>query len=433
MTNKYCDSPIHKCLCLFLALIFFITIVLSVPAAADSVRPNEPVGWKDGDTFRDILLAVLDGWGISFSRSDPDDETSILEYSDQLMQQFYDANQTTQELFWDAVKFGASETGNIILDFLGVTKLMQFGEWLVDRFDLVNNSSTSEVLSQTYYIGSVPLVQLPNSNSYYKGYRLTFGSSSSFPVYIMPARVKSGNSTGNVAIVFSKSYVSGSLISVYDSSNTRVYQASMRYSDSSISFAYANTLYDFFFSDIDPSTAPYYSSYSALESFLISNPISIQPTYSNFVINTTVINIPSENDISPDEGLQIEVPGTNWGDSIYTILNIIERLIGLYDSTQLNINTVIDLISTLLQGLQKSVSVENIPGAVVLDYDEYDIPLETEWSLVDGFFSEETEGSPFSTLTTILYGFPEPFVIFFSVIVVFVVAYGFIRLGRDSH
>lgn len=429
MTKKYCDSPIHKCLCLSLSLIFIFTIVLSVPASADSVRPNEPVGWKDGDTFRDILLAVLDSWGISFSKADPSDDTSILELSDQLMQEFYDANETTQELFWDLVQYGASETGNIILDFLGVNKIRQFANWLKDKFSLSDNSSldisvgNSSIYVLSDGISSVNVRVLP-AVWYNENLDERMIVSNISPVYYYAI------SAGNTATLIMLSDSPFTITSLPNgASHTAVYTSSYYSSDSNgLYVIYLDTFNLYFPSEIlyDNSSRP----------VVPSTPWTVTPIGSssslNLVINTDVLDIPSE-DMDPDDGLQIEVPGTNWGDSIYTILNIIERLIGLYDSTQLNINTVIDLISTLLQGLQKSVSVENIPGAVILDYDDYDIPLETEWSLVDGFFSEETEGSPFSALTTIIYGFPEPFVLFFSVIVVFVVAYGFIRMGRDSH
>lgn len=422
MTNKYCDSPTHKCLCLSLALIFFFSIVFSIPAGAvdpspspssSPIRPNEPIGWKDGDTFRDIMLVVLDSWGISFSKSDPDDEKSILEYSDELMQQFYDANHTTQELFWDLVQYGASETGDIILDFLGVNKIRQFANWLIDKFSLQDNSSVSTGLPSGYYLIDGTPVNIYLNDGY-----VNQPSFSSGVLYTL---------TNGTSFILVSDFSSGQAYFNLYKGNTLVYSES-QYTGSNPYLRYWFTIV----SGTNNLFLQFPSQRKSLSPYTVDTFFGNMTSFPSLVINTQIINVPSE-DLNPDDGLQIEVPGTNWGDSIFTILNIIERLIGLYDSTQLNINSVIELISTLLQGLQKSVSVENIPGAVVLDYDEYDIPLETEWSLVEGFFSEETEGSPFSTLTTILYAFPEPFVLFFSVIVVFVVAYGFIRLGRDSH
>lgn len=460
MLRNLCDSPIHKWLSALLAFIFIFFIVLSVPAAADSVRPNEPVGWKDGDTFRDILLAVLDSWGISFSKSDSSDDTSILEYSDQLMQQFYDANQTTQELFWDAVKFGASETGNIILDFLGVNKIRQFANWLIDKFSLTDNSSF--IVSSDLFVDYDPSISPSNvpsfsvvsqSSTYY--HLLNYNNALNYILTNRPGITLSA--------VVSPDLVSEYFIWSIPAPSSFFHAVAVRYGSNAVypvtidvsSFPSLTSLpsdvsdipYDncFYFD-------PYLNSYlwftrgNGYQSLASSSGIfystSLSRVYDflspiNLTIVTQVIDVPSE-DIDPDDGLQIEVPGTNWGDSIYTILDIIERLIGLYDSTQLNINSVIDLISTLLQGLQSSVIVENIPGAVTLDYDEYDIPLETEWALIDDFYGleyseDDTLFTPFDTLKSLIFGLPEPLLLFLSVMIVWIVAYGFIRMGRDSH
>lgn len=443
MLRNLCDSPIHKWLSALLAFIFFFVLVLAVPASAvdpspspspSPIRPNEPIGWHDGDTFRDILLAVLDSWGISFSKSDPSDETSILELSDQLMQEFYDANETTQQLFWDLVKFGASETGDIILDFLGVNKIRQFANWLKDKFSLTDNSSVD------ISVGNSSIYVLSDGNS-------------SVNVRVLPAVWYNENLdermiVSNISPVYYYAISAGNtvtLIMLSDSpftitslpngaSHTAVYSNSYYSSDSNGLYVIYLDVFNLYF----PSEILYDNSSRPV---VPSPPWIITPIGSssslNLVINTDVLDIPSE-DMDPDDGLQIQIPGTNWGDSIYTILDLFERLIGLYDNTQLEIVSIVETLEYLIDNLQRSVTVENIPGAVTLDYDDYDIPLETEWSLIDDFYGleyseDDTLFTPFDTLKSLIFGLPEPLLLFLSVMIVWIVAYGFIRMGRDSH
>lgn len=459
MIHKFRDSPIHKCLSVFLAFIF-VFLILFVQVSADDVvpspspssspiRPNTPIGYQDGDTFRDIMLVVLDSWGINFSKTASDD-TSILELNDRLMDQFFEENQILQDTFWDFVKYGVDETGNLILDFLGVNKIRQFANWLKDKFSLSDDSSVvvPVINSRENFLPYVNPITFDNVVS---------GDYSLWKAFVYPSGASSdglylatNNPSTRVACIvwthYESNYVSGLLYAsdspaiFYDANefnnpNKIVNLHNLNgYFDSNYGLYMASHTYPF------PSgssfVAPVWD--SSCDSLVVSSyseAINLALSLfgsSSITINTRSIDIPSE-DLSPDDGYKIEIPGTNWGDSFWDILNLIERMIELYDDTQLNVNTVLELLNTLLQTLVTPTTIENIPGAVVLDYDEYDIPLETEWSLVDGFFSEETEGSPFSTLTTILYGLPEPFIIFFSVIIVFVVAYGFIRLGRDSH
>ncbi len=439
MVKKFCDSPIHKGFCLILAFILISFCILPSFASADPVRPNEPVGYKEGDTFRDIVLAVLDSWGISFTK-DSSDTKSILEYSDELMEEFYEDNQTTQELFWEAVKYGVNSTGDLILDFLGVNKIRQFANWLIDKFSLTDSSSTPTYTPASSFVQfdgvSYPIVPydmlIDNGARKRNGVLLPQIQS-----YLIPyGSYTFDNGLGILSLSgnrYSCSY-SGvtppvSLDGTLGSTNN-VFAFGYRYSvPSELTILTFSSSYPNNFPSVitglalNPSNPFYY---------LFDNVVSSTPS-SSIVINTTVINIPSDNDISPTDGIKIEIPGTNWGDSLPAILDIIERLIGLYDSTQLNVNTVIELLTTLLKDLITPTTVENIPGGVTLDYDDYDIPLEDEWDIVTGFFDSELENNPFSTLSGIIYGFPQPFVIFFSVVIVFVVAYGFIRMGRDSH
>lgn len=436
MVKKTCDSPIHKGFCLTLAFIVFAFFFLPSFVSADSVRPNYPVGWQDGDTFRDVLLATLDAWGISFSRTDPSDNKDILQFADELMEEFYEDNQTTQDLFWESVKYGVNQTGDIILDFLGVNKIRQFANWLIDKFSLTDSSSTPTFAPPSSFIQldgvSFPIAPnqtIINGNNW-------IPSNEARPLiqpYVIPAGSYTFDNGRGTFVV-----TSNSLNITYDGVSSTGQSAN-------------NVLFAFYERPAAPSRVslvavwqyvsnyPFYIPQSASDInstkacyYLFDNIVSSTPS-SSIVINTTVIDIPSDNDISPNDGIKIEVPGTNWGDSLPTILDIIERLIGLYDSTQLNVNTVIELLTTLLKDLITPTTVENIPGGVVLDYDDYDIPLETEWDLVTGFFDNQLELNPFSTLSDIIYGFPQPLILFFSVIIIFVVAYGFIRMGRDSH
>lgn len=445
---NFVKSPIHKAICFTLAFIFMLFLLL-LPVSAEGYSDIYPdtIGWQEGDTFRDILLAVLDSWGISFSRSDSSDSTSILEYSEQLMQDFYDANNTTQEMFWEFVRYGVSETGKIILDFLGVNKIRQFANWLKDKFSLSDNSSVSvPVVNHGLF-----LPQLTGAVNYSSISSLGFVTNHYVDRTTNIAYANYDASSAPYTMVFCVLRPGTNIIlHNYDLSDR---PASISYWADSFQgqnlfgqYSLSNSVdgiyyYQHTFPNVDtrqdiPSYLPGDGMIpvASFEDALLyyRRVMSYQVT-----INTDVIDIPSQ-DMLPQDGLEIEVPGANWGDSLLEILLLIERLIGLYDNTQLEIVSIVGVLEDLIANLQTEVSVNNIPGGVVLDYDNYDVPLDSEWQIVDEFFlqgvqDDDTLFTPLDTLKYIIFGLPEPFIAFFSVIVIFTVAYGFIRMGRDSH
>lgn len=458
MLRIFCASPIHKWLSASLAFIFFFAVVLIIPVGADDVvpspspspiRPNPPIGWQDGDSFRDIMLVVLDSWGISFS--DPSGDSILLDLFDSLFEEFLDVTNQYAYEFWDDVKYGANEFGNLILDFTGVNAIRQFANWLVDRFSLVDNNLVSATL---------PSISSPEGLQgfvYNEGSVIAYGSGNRYPIlkknngwaFFFIGRNAGGNSIGgNWDVIYSFSDVSYDNALFYSSSNQAIGSKTFQF-DGKTFYGYgmaSNSQYGGLvtenvqnipvFYDIQFFTPNGGDNLQAIASVLN---IYWQDVPDDPVINiiTRDIDIPSA-DFDPDDGLKIEIPGTNWGDSIFSILDLIERLIGLYDNTQLEIVSIVDTLETLIANLQRSVTVENIPGAVTLDYDEYDIPLESEWGLIDDFYGlefseDDTLFTPFDTLKSLIFGLPEPLLLFLSVIIVWIVAYGFIRMGRDSH
>lgn len=422
MVNKICDSPIHKAFATVLAFIILSLCFLPLAVSADSVYPNTTIGWKDGDSFRDIIAVVLDSWGISFSSNND----TLSDSMDSYLQAFYADMDSLQDEFWSSAQLGVNKLGQLILDHTTVGKVIQFANWLISKYNLEDNMTVDLSDPSSYYLNDIPLIPAK---------RIRFGNQFEYELvasydtwfYLL------WSGTAYTLCAFSLSsdnyvqmYYWGSVSSIY---NLNQVDGSYYWRLITGFTAGYNPIPDvssYRFNQIPNYTNPsaYYGAF---------NELSVIPARS-IIISTDVINIP---DPDPSEGLLVTVPEAEWGMSLFEILDLIERLIGLYDNTQLEIVSIVETLETLLANLQTDVSVNNIPGGVVLDYDEYDIPLENEWGLFDVFFNtggdEITLFRPWQELRSILYGFPAPVLSFFALVVLFIVAYGFIRMGRDSH
>lgn len=348
--------------------------------------------------------------------------------------------------------------------------IVKFANWLVDKFDLMNNSTVS--VNPFISFPRIPFYSniSPSDNySDFRSHALEIGynsvsrngwmsinpfvsinghpdlSISDIDFYIFGLFLPN-HSYGSFVVVPDISYL-GSSLTFSPSSVTYLLHYTNSYNmttpglpfiyNSDFGYYVYNNYSQFTLNSINP-LIPVYSSLDlglqALSDYLNSTPSSL-------VINTTTINIP---DPDSGDGLLVTVPGAEWGDTLIEVLDLIERLIGLYDNTQLEIISIVDTLEHLLQNLQSTVSVDNIPGGVVLDYDNYDIPLEHEWGILDQFYGSNIAGEeplyrPFRILKSLIWGdsftggLPEPVLLFAGAVVVFIVGYGFIRMGRDSH
>lgn len=435
---NFVKSPIHKGLCFALAFIFiFLLLLLPVSAEGYSDIYPDTIGWKDGDSLTTLVLAILDSLGISFSSSSDTPSEDIYSFAQSQIEEFIEYENSNWEEFWRQAQVGVDKLGNLLLNHTTAGKIYQFANWLIGKYNLENNSSVDTTASSvaTYSLNGYPCFPVPtifNSSGLSAG--ISF-SNSSAPTYFFCVFIDAQHTTFGM-FPFSKAPFSYSYtLNWGESSSTR--QAS----------ALAGNFYYSQFQYITLSLRNYshpseelilpYSSLSQLNSILSlgGDVVSNSPAPYQIVINTTTVNIPT---LEPDEGISLTIPGSEWGMTVSQILDLIAGLIRLYDNTQLEIIAIVDTLENIISNLQTEVSVNNIPGGVVLDYDNYDVPLDAEWGIVDEFFlqgvqDDDTLFTPLDTLKSIIFGLPEPFIAFFSVIVIFTVAYGFIRMGRDSH
>lgn len=432
MSFTFSDSPIHKrFLCFALAFIFICALI--VPVSASS-RSNPPIGYQEGDTFADIIAVVLDSWGISFSS----DSGTLLDDIKSLLADFYSDIGSTASEFWATAKLGVNKLGQLLLDNTTVGKIIQFTNWLISEYNLSNNSSVP------VYLGSFLPKNIPHNSS---SVQLAGFISHLLVIESVPFNIYASTTTNdNIVCVYwwsdtSHTSLGGrifaslvpSSFSVYNSESGNLAMRSISTPDPFGYYyqfsEYSNSPDNFNFWDSSCNSFIYDSYEEAVRDifFLLGA--------SPFYISTQLIDIP---ELAPDEGLIVTVPNSDWGNTLWDILDLIERLIGLYDNTQLEIISIVETLENIIANLQTDVSVNNIPGGVVLDYNNYDVPIDSEWGTINEFFlqgveDDDTLFTPFDTLKFIIFGLPEPLIAFFSVIVVFVVAYGFIRMGRDSH
>lgn len=435
---NYVKAPIHKILCVALAFIF-ISFILFLPVSAEGYSDIYPdtIGWKDGDSLTTLVLAILDSLGISFSSSSDTPSEDIYSFAQSQIEEFIEYENSNWEEFWRQAQVGVDKLGNLLLNHTTAGKIYQFANWLINKYHLDSNSTvdTSVSSASTYSLNGYPCFPVPtifNSSGYSAG--VSF-SSSSAPTYFFCIYTNSKHSSYSF-FPFSKTSFSYNFTLNWSVD-------SQSFTASALSGSYYYNATNRFSLDLSKYSHPAlefilpYSTLSQLSNIFSmgGDVVSISPSPYQIIINTTTINIPTLDD---DEGVSVSVPGSEWGMTISQILDLIAGLIRLYDNTQLEIVAIVDTLENIIANLQTEVSVNNIPGGVVLDYDNYDVPLDTEWGIVDEFFlqgvqDDDTLFTPLDTLKYIIFGLPEPFIAFFSVIVIFTVAYGFIRMGRDSH
>lgn len=440
---NFVKSPIHKGLCFALAFIFtFLLLLLPVSAEGYSDIYPDTIGWKDGDSLISLVLAILDSLGISFSSSSDTPSEDIYSFAQSQIEEFIEYENSNWEEFWRQAQVGVDKLGNLLLNHTTAGKIYQFASWLINEYNLSNNSTTtitSSSFNPDFVFPSGPVLLSSNPIIAYSSgtTSLMAVSSSSSPILLFTTMLPSDRQDfpyyytaiscspiANLPVTYIRQY--------YGESQTFNYI--LRFYDESTGLYYSpgpGVEPDAWPSDVDILVPLQDSLNSGLTlcSYIFSGSL--------YSVNVTLgeVNIPT---IPPDSGLTVTVPGSEWGMTISQILDLIAGLIRLYDNTQLEIVAIVDTLENIIANLQTEVSVNNIPGGVVLDYDNYDVPLDSEWQIVDEFFlqgvqDDDTLFTPLDTLKYIIFGLPEPFIAFFSVIVIFTVAYGFIRMGRDSH
>lgn len=417
MSFTFSDSPIHKrFLCFVLAFIFCLFVLIfpfSLSASAAST-----------DDFLLLTIATLDSWGISFSNASND--VDVLSLFETMFTDFLDVVGESASSFWSGAQVGIDKLGRILLDNTTAGRIYQFAKWLVDEYNLSNNSSVNTSNADLFYLNGLPVFLLPYVTPNLQGTGTIAVMNNTFSPAYVAFQYVSNNSTIVRAIVFAKTnqnftyYISGL-------GNGQVANKSRNgwmYSDN-----YTASLTSYPWVDSSLVIAPDSSDFNAINT-LFSSDYILSSSAPSLVIDTSIISIP---EIAPDDGVVLTVPGADWGDTFGDILDLIESLIALYDSTQLDVLSIIESIANIVSALITPVSVDNIPGGIVMDYDNYDVPLDVVWDDVDSFYSSDYSGPIFLILKDLIFGLPSPLITFFSVTVIFVVAYGFIRMGRDSH
>lgn len=436
---NFVKSPIHKGLCFALAFIFtFLLLMLPVSAEGYSDIYPDTIGWKDGDSLITLVLSVLDSLGISFS-SDGNSQ-DIYAFTQDCLERYIEEENQAWDEFWRLAQVGVDKLGNLLLNHTTAGKIYQFASWLINEYNLSSNSTTQLTSFNEDYIfpsGPIFLSSTPSVAYSYGDVVLMSVSSSDFPVLAFTmAWPHVEDPSQPFYTVVACSPVSGFYSEYFRTAsgveNTFIWPLDSYDSSSGLYYSPGP--------GVTPSQWP--AGFSTLIPFFdsLESGLSVCRSIisgSFYSVNVTLgdVNIPS---LPPDSGLTVTVPGSEWGMTISQILDLIAGLIRLYDNTQLEIVAIVDTLENIIANLQTEVSVNNIPGGVVLDYDNYDVPLDSEWQIVDEFFlqgvqDDDTLFTPLDTLKYIIFGLPEPFIAFFSVIVIFTVAYGFIRMGRDSH
>lgn len=402
MSFTFSDSPIHKrFLCFVLAFIFCLFVLIfpfSLSASAAST-----------DDFLLLTIATLDSWGISFS-SPSSSDVDVLSLFGTMFSDFLDFVGESSSSFWSGARAGVDKLGNILLDHTTVGKIISFYEWLTDAYDLKDNDRVYSGLPGGYFLSDGSPIVFSSSRSNLDGTFFQSNVSYSTSLGTVFTLITSANSVNFTSTAGANLVSSVPSVGNYMTRYTFISPSEAVFE---IGFGTDTTINRYFVNlDVSSILGPPSSSSDGL------------------FIDTLIINVPS---ISSDDGIVLTVPGADWGDTFGDILDLIESLIALYDSTQLDVLSIIESIANIVSALITPVSVDNIPGGIVMDYDNYDVPLDVVWDDVDSFYSSDYSGPIFLILKDLIFGLPSPFVTFFSVTVIFVVAYGFIRMGRDSH
>lgn len=386
------------------------------------------------ESFSEIIAVILDSWGISF-RSSPDGD--ILSDLNSLTDEFLSDNQYIQDEFFRGIQVGVDKLGQLLIDNTTLGKVIQFANWLINKYNLENNSSINIRPSNNLnyaFVGDAYCLVLNDSNdeffaSYVKYSNLASGSASDLYLYLdgsYPAYLTlySYNGYSRPAIYIPGGFSSITFINSANGSST----LRATNSSSSNSFVWPDGRYlnipNFPLRQFDyiPTSVEIFGDFSI-------TPISA-PSSDPLYINTQTIDIPNP---LVDDGLVISVPGVDWGSTLSDVLDLIERLLILYDDSQLGVLSILKTVEDIVDSLQNPVDIQESYTAIVppLSESDYNIPIETSWLGFASPFVQNVDSLRF--WHDVVYSFPAPIINIFIAFACFLFIYAFVRMGRDSH
>lgn len=265
-----------------------------------------------------LLLGSLAAFGIAVTAANGIDDVGPW-ITDQFEEYVNSIGDSLSDV-WDRFRAGVTSAGKLALDGFTLRYNAKFGEWLVDKFSLVDNS-TASTGGSLYFLGDIPLSVI--SQNPYLG--LSFTTSYPLPYYYFACSI---NNLLYYILVFSSS-VSYNLTVRYNGAIK--YQGSPR---SSGSFYWCDLRASLFDNVLGSVPLASYSSISDISSYLSSHSIS-SSSASPVSLVTGSIAVPGSSDYDDDDGILIDGLGS-WGDTLTDVLD------GVGDLTLPNDTSVVD-------------------------------------------------------------------------------------------
>lgn len=378
-----------------------------------------------------IIIASLAAFGIAVTAQGGLDEVSpwIMEQFEEYVESVGDTVSTV----WDKVRLGVTKAGKLVLDGFTLRYNAKFGEWLVDKFGLSDNSSidtSPPVLNLPYFSTSSGYVYAGTSN-YYNGGGTVLSLNT---VYTL--------SNGNT---FELRKASTTLY--FYVVNNMVVSSSNNGGINSWSFAYfkpngsnTNSLHLFFYTQTSGSVSSNTARSGVqpnIDLSLFGNSFSSSPPVtddSSVVINAGSISVPGVGDYDDDDGILIDGLGS-WGDSLDDVLDNVGDLTlpGSTVVTDGDITYTISPEDALVDQLvsEGMLTTENSPGffnGLPLISGIPDFSFGDLWHYVTDWVSSMSGG--LSLIGGIM--FSLPFVSAFYALVVILIVLSLWRLLRSA-
>lgn len=412
-----------------LALAFALLFITVLPA----LNPARAAFTED--SFSEIMAVILDSWGISFRSSSDSD---ILEDLNTMTEEFIEDSGYLADEFFRPMQVGVDKLGQLLLDHTTLGRFIQFAQWLVNKYHLSDDSTVNiRGSSGMLYYAGMPCFMLPYTQIVQREGRTDYLyidiTSSSSPVFVI--FMYSSNGSHIYPIYFTQQITTVTVTSKqnvgYNPSNP-IIATTNTYTLNSYSspWYYTTSTASFNASSWSPAF-PYVVSYIApadWASIFSANPNLPTSFGTPFYIDTRTIDIPEP---EGDDGLVVSVPGVDWGATLTEVLDLIERLLILYDDSQLGVLSILRTVEDIIDALQNPVDIQESYAAIVPPVEEFNIPVESSWLGFASPFVQNVNGLQF--WHDMVYSFPAPVVNIFISFVCFILIYAFVRMGRDSH